>query len=135
MTPTWVAIKEDIESEATGPSASAFPLHHHPAKEKDFYLLARGTYPERGGRSKRFFESPQKVKWPCTMSKPRIERPGLSKVKFALQNEHRQEHAPPKWADCLLAWYCGNAPIDDLHGDIEELFTLIQTMSPGKALL
>ncbi|HBK89194.1 MAG TPA: ABC transporter permease [Cyclobacteriaceae bacterium] len=43
---------------------------------------------------------------------------------------------PPKWADRLLAWYCGNAPIDDLHGDIEELFYAdLKTMSPGKARL
>ncbi len=29
---------------------------------------------------------------------------------------------PPRLADKLLLWYCENAAIEDLHGDLEELF-------------
>src|SRR5579871_6796463 len=29
---------------------------------------------------------------------------------------------PPRLADRLFEWYCANANIEDLHGDMEELF-------------
>src|SRR5438105_832478 len=31
-------------------------------------------------------------------------------------------HHPPKLASKLFEWYCENASIEDLHGDMEELF-------------
>src|SRR5690348_6997264 len=29
---------------------------------------------------------------------------------------------PPRIADRLFEWYCSNASVEDLHGDMEELF-------------
>jgi putative ABC transport system permease protein len=41
---------------------------------------------------------------------------------------------PPKLADALFAWYCRNASIEDLHGDVEELFhNNLNIMSARKA--
>jgi len=34
----------------------------------------------------------------------------------------RHRIRPPRLADALLAWYCRNAAIEDLQGDLEELF-------------
>ena len=43
---------------------------------------------------------------------------------------------PPRLADRLFEWYCENASIEDLHGDVEELFSAnLQVMSPWKAKL
>src|SRR5258706_5953641 len=41
---------------------------------------------------------------------------------------------PPRLADKLFAWYCHNAAIEDLHGDMEELFySNLEKMSVAKA--
>jgi len=43
---------------------------------------------------------------------------------------------PPKMADRLFEWYCENASIEDLHGDVEELFyDDLERMSAGEARL
>src|SRR5688572_25093819 len=43
---------------------------------------------------------------------------------------------PPKLADRLFEWYCEKASIEDLHGDMEELFFKnLQRMSPFRAKL
>src|SRR5688500_16715653 len=45
-------------------------------------------------------------------------------------------HRPPRLADRLFKWYCDTAMIEDLHGDVEEIFYHnLQHMSPGKARL
>jgi ABC-type antimicrobial peptide transport system permease subunit len=41
---------------------------------------------------------------------------------------------PPKLARDLFTWYCGNAQVDDLVGDMDEIFKRnLQQMSPWKA--
>ena len=46
----------------------------------------------------------------------------------------KQNIKPPIFADKLFEWYCGNAPIEDLRGDMEELFyTNLGKMSVAKA--
>ena len=41
---------------------------------------------------------------------------------------------PPRFAKKLFAWYCRNASVEDLEGDIEELFyQSLARMSPAKA--
>src|SRR5688572_1651662 len=34
----------------------------------------------------------------------------------------QQNIKPPRLADRLFLWYCSHASIEDLHGDVEELF-------------
>jgi putative ABC transport system permease protein len=41
---------------------------------------------------------------------------------------------PPRLANKLFEWYCDNAAIEDLHGDMEELFySNLEKMSTAKA--
>lgn len=41
---------------------------------------------------------------------------------------------PPKLADRIFEWYCQRAAVEDLHGDMEELFFInLERMSPFKA--
>src|SRR5258708_14263432 len=41
---------------------------------------------------------------------------------------------PPRLADKLFEWYCDKAAIEDLHGDMEEMFySNLQKMSVAKA--
>ncbi|MEQ8304618.1 MAG: ABC transporter permease [Cyclobacteriaceae bacterium] len=48
----------------------------------------------------------------------------------------KKEIKPPALADCLFKKYCKNAQIEDLHGDVEELFHKnLKTMSTRKAKL
>ncbi len=45
-----------------------------------------------------------------------------------------KEIKPPRLADKLFEWYCGNAAIEDLHGDMEEAFYAdLEKMSVAKA--
>lgn len=45
-----------------------------------------------------------------------------------------KEVKPPRLADKLFGWYCGNAAIEDLHGDLEESFYAdLEKMSVAKA--
>ncbi len=47
-----------------------------------------------------------------------------------------QNIKPPRFVDQLFDWYCGNAPIEDLRGDMEELFyTNLGKMSVARAKL
>jgi putative ABC transport system permease protein len=47
-----------------------------------------------------------------------------------------QNIKPPNFVDQLFDWYCGNAPIEDLRGDMEELFyTNLGKMSVTRAKL
>jgi putative ABC transport system permease protein len=47
-----------------------------------------------------------------------------------------QNIKPPRFVDQLFEWYCGNAPIEDLRGDMEELFyTNLGRMSVARAKL
>jgi putative ABC transport system permease protein len=46
----------------------------------------------------------------------------------------RQNLKPPILAEKLFAWYCDNAIVEDLHGDLEELFySNLDRMSVGRA--
>ena len=46
----------------------------------------------------------------------------------------KSEVKPPKLANKIFQWYCNRAAIDDLHGDVEELFYRdLERHSPGKA--
>jgi putative ABC transport system permease protein len=43
---------------------------------------------------------------------------------------------PPRLAVRIFEWYCGYAQIEDLQGDIDELFfSNLKKMSPAKAKL
>ncbi len=46
----------------------------------------------------------------------------------------RKSIAPPRLAEKLFDWFCSNASVEDLRGDMEELFFLnLQRMSPTRA--
>ena len=48
----------------------------------------------------------------------------------------KQNIKPPKFANQFFEWYCDNAPIEDLRGDMEEVFyTNLEKMSVAKAKL
>jgi len=41
---------------------------------------------------------------------------------------------PPRLANTLFEWYCGNASVEDLRGDVDELFySNLKIMSPSRA--
>jgi putative ABC transport system permease protein len=46
----------------------------------------------------------------------------------------KQNIKPPIFAEKFFAWYCNNAAIEDLHGDLDELFYAnLERMSVTKA--
>lgn len=46
----------------------------------------------------------------------------------------RSQPCPPRLADKIFRWYCSNAMIEDLHGDVEEIFhENLSRMSAGQA--